>query len=143
MTGSFTGVLFLYYLAFLSVLVWPFQVKSWVPHRRNRQQRLDYSSACWPLFQTTEDSALSTLRIPLQRIFNSERQYLFTTRRNVRSYEWTEKEVFGLFESIADLEGHSDELELGTITILAKEMTQQEKKMIGRGSQIYDVSIMS
>jgi hypothetical protein len=155
-SGSFTGVLFrilLYYHAFLSVVVWPFQSTNGGVvqhiHQRNRQRELrrrqldtetNIIGTCWPLFSTDVDSALSTTRIPLQRIFNNERDYLFTTRRNVRSFEWTTKEVEELFESILCLEGDADELELNAITILPKAMTKLEKTAIGRVAKIYDVS---
>jgi hypothetical protein len=85
---------------------------------------------------------LSTTRIPLQRIFNNERDFLFTTRRNVRSYEWKSEELEDLFESIVCLEGDTDELELNVITILPKELKTEEKSAIGRTSRIYDVSVL-
>jgi hypothetical protein len=74
----------------------------------------------------------------LTRIFNGEREYLFTTRRNVRSFEWTTAEIEDLFESILCLE-EQDELELNAITILPSSMSDEQQLQIGRTSQIYDV----
>ena len=96
-----------------------------------------YSSSS--LSATTSDSALSTSRVPLTRIFNGEREYLFTTKRNVRSFEWTISELEDLFESILCIDGES--VELNAITVLpAAKLSDEDQKDIGRASQIYDVS---
>ena len=92
---------------------------------------------------TTESSALSTTRLPLTRIFNGGREYLFTTRRNVRNFEWSTTELEDLFESISSLEGVNDELELNAITILPADISEEEQKDIGITSRIYDVSFLS
>ena len=87
-------------------------------------------------------SALSTTRIPLTRIFNGEREYLFTTRRNVRSFEWTITEIEDLYECIESLnDNDDDQVELNALTILPVTHTSdpQEQRDIGRTSQIYDV----
>jgi hypothetical protein len=85
-----------------------------------------------------KDSAVTTSRVPLTRIFNGEREYLFTTRRNVRNFEWTTAEIEDLFESIISLE-EQDELELNAITILPSPVSDEQRHQIGRTSQIYDV----
>jgi hypothetical protein len=76
----------------------------------------------------------------LTRILNGGREYLFTTRRNVRNYEWSISELEDLFESISCLEGVNDELELNAITIMPAEISEEEQKDIGITSRIYDVS---
>jgi hypothetical protein len=91
---------------------------------------------------TTESSALSTTRLPLTRIFNGGREYLFTTRRNVRNFEWSTPELEDLFESISCLDGVNDELELNAITILPAEISEEEQMAIGITSRIYDVSFV-
>jgi hypothetical protein len=90
---------------------------------------------------TTESSALSTTRLPLTRIFNGGREYLFTTRRNVRSFEWSTTELEDLFESILSLDGINDDLELNAITILPADISDEEQRNIGITSRIYDVNI--
>lgn len=88
---------------------------------------------------STESSALTTTRLPLTRIFNGGREYLFRTGRNVRSFEWSTTELEDLFESIICL-GVNDELELNAITILPADIGEEEQKDIGITSRIYDVS---
>lgn len=68
---------------------------------------------------------------------------MFTTRRNVRNFEWSATELEDLFESISCLEGVNDELELNAITILPAEISEEEQKDIGITSRIYDVSSAS
>jgi hypothetical protein len=98
-----------------------------------------FSSSSSSLSATASDSALSTSRVPLTRIFNGEREYLFTTKRNVRSFEWTISELEDLFESILCIDGQS--VELNAITVLpAAKLSDEDQKDIGRASQIYDVS---
>jgi len=58
--------------------------------------------------------------MPLGKVFNGERDYLFTTQRNMRSYEWTEKEADDLLESINAFSGLNDQLELGAFIVIEK-----------------------
>ena len=52
-------------------------------------------------------SGASIERKPLREIFDSERHYLFTTKSNMRDYEWRKEiEVEDLFESLLSLEDH-------------------------------------
>jgi hypothetical protein len=101
--------------------------------RRDNSSRLHSTPA-------GKDSALTTSRVLLTRIFNGEREYLFTTKRNVRNFEWTTAEIEDLFDSILTLEDNQDdELELNAITILPSAMDEDYRLRIGRTSQIYDV----
>jgi uncharacterized protein with ParB-like and HNH nuclease domain len=78
-------------------------------------------------------SSADTRHLPLKRIFNGEREYLFTTKKNIRNFEWTENEAEDLFESILDIDEMSNiggRLELGSITIIKK---------IGNTNDLYDV----
>ena len=77
---------------------------------RSQQLFFAYYYSTQSRIYSTESSALSTTRLPLTRIFNGEREYLFTTRRNVRSFEWSTTELEDLFESISCLNGVNDEL---------------------------------
>ena len=89
---------------------------------------------------TPQGSELTTTRVPLERIFNGEREYLFTTRRNLRGYEWGIEEVEELFESISSLRGEGGEastLELNAITIMPAAIP--DGCNIGRTSQLFDV----
>lgn len=67
---------------------------------------------------------------------------MFTTRRNVRNYEWSTSELEDLFESISCLDGVNDELELNAITIMRAEISEEKQKDIGITSRIYDVSFV-
>lgn len=86
------------------------------------------------------ENALETKRVPLERVFNGEREYLFSTRRNVRSFEWTVPEAEDLFESLTSLLDTPDKLELNSITIMEKTKTDEEAKALGKTSGLYDVS---
>jgi hypothetical protein len=80
------------------------------------------------------------MRISLNRIFNGEREYLFTTKKNIRNYEWTEKEAEELYESITEIDANTknNALELNVITIMKRDaMTKSQK--IGKNSGVYDV----
>ena len=80
---------------------------------------------------TADDTALATNRMPLARIFSGERDYLFTTRKNLRSFEWTAEEAEDLFESLLALDdGSDDALELNAITIMVKPSTKEEKRKL-------------
>jgi hypothetical protein len=84
-------------------------------------------------------SSAETRHIPLERIFNGEREYLFTTRKNIRNFEWGEQKAEDLFESILDIDEMSNDvgstLELNSITIIKKDTTAK----IGKNSGLYDV----
>jgi len=109
-------------------------------------------------------SDLTTTRVPLERIFNGGREYLFTTRRNIRNFEWGIEEVEELFESVLDLiDGDNDSdnsdddddaydtrgyspLELNAITIMPTSTVTTETHRnkgktanLGRSSQLFDV----
>jgi hypothetical protein len=149
-------LLFLYCATVPSTRAWlsPFELSRALNSRRTRHRSsshrsqnllLPHSSRISSRLQaskTTESSALSTTRLPLTRIFNGGREYLFTTRRNVRNYEWSTTELEDLFESISCLDGVNDELELNAITILPAEITKEEQTDIGITSRIYDVSLV-
>jgi hypothetical protein len=116
-----------------------FGYRSSYSHALGRCKETCSSSSSSSLSATASDSALSTSRVPLTRIFNGEREYLFTTKRNVRSFEWTISELEDLFESILCIDGES--VELNAITVLpAAKLSDEDQKDIGRASQIYDVS---
>ena len=77
-------------------------------------------------------------RIPLEKIFDAKREYLFTTRKNIRNFEWTTEEAEDLFEDILDIDEMANiggSLELGSITIIKKGTTAK----IGENSCLYDV----
>ena len=83
---------------------------------------------------------MTASRLPLTRIFNGEREYLFTTKRNVRNFEWGRQEVEDLFESILALEEENDEqLELNTMTIMPTAISAEEQLELGGASVLYDV----
>ena len=80
-----------------------------------------------------------TERLPLIRIFNRERDYLFTTQRNVRSFEWSTEELDELFEGLVSLfQDPTDTLELNVIILV--ERAPKEGSKIGPQSRLYDVS---
>lgn len=80
-------------------------------------------------------------RVPLDSIFNQERNYLFATHSNIRDFEWTEKEAEDIYESILSLllDENSDDLELGTIVLMRKRTQDDKKRKIGKASRVYDV----
>lgn len=93
---------------------------------------------------STEAQRFNSERIHLNKIFNNERDYIFSTDRNVRSFEWTAKEAEDLFDSIletlAETEGGlGDTLELNTVTLLKKDLSFDEQKQIGKTAAVYDV----
>jgi hypothetical protein len=86
------------------------------------------------------DPSLTVLRVALGKIFNSEREYCFSTRRNMRSYEWGLEESEELYDDLKDEamkvdSPESREKDLGTIIILKSEW---DKKTHGDGN-LYDV----
>mmetsp|Transcript_3999 Transcript_3999/g.8863 ORF Transcript_3999/g.8863 Transcript_3999/m.8863 type:complete len:644 (+) Transcript_3999:154-2085(+) len=87
-----------------------------------------------------DDSSLDTRRLPLGNIFqNGSRDYLFSTSKNIRDYEWTVDEAEELFESISSLDDNSDPLELGAITVMEALMSEDLLKKIGKNSKFLDV----
>jgi len=88
----------------------------------------------------SEKSELETHRLSLDKIFQPHvRDYLFTTQKNIRNFEWTEKEAEELFESLSSLESNGDTLELNSITVMRKSMTEEEQRKLHKTSNIYDV----
>ena len=74
----------------------------------------------------------------IEKIFDAKREYLFTTRKNIRNFEWTTEEAEDLFEDILDIDEMANiggSLELGSITIIKKGTTAK----IGENSCLYDV----
>lgn len=75
----------------------------------------------------------------LNRIFNTERDYLFTSaHKNVRSYIWTSEEAEDLLDSILDIDEKGDALQLNCITIMEKLLQPKEQNAIGDASKLYD-----
>mmetsp|Transcript_59873 Transcript_59873/g.117438 ORF Transcript_59873/g.117438 Transcript_59873/m.117438 type:complete len:602 (+) Transcript_59873:129-1934(+) len=89
------------------------------------------------LLAGNDDDALTVTRVPLGSIFNSERDYCFTTRSNIRSYEWTTAEAEELFDDLwnAAFREEVQEFELNSIIIMPRAW---DKKEYGKGN-IYDV----
>ena len=90
----------------------------------------------------TEESACTIKRKPLKRLFNGEREYMFTTQRNIRDYEWTLLEVEELLEGLQELNSDdssyaANDLELNLITIRPASMSTEELKQMG--NPLYDV----
>jgi hypothetical protein len=109
-------------------------------HQIGRKVRLSSSSSSPSSSPSPSPSSLETRHIPLERIFDGGREYLFTTRRNIRNFDWSEAEAEELFESILDIEETSNRIgsahELGDITIIKKDTTA---KNLGKNSGFYDV----
>ncbi|VEU36412.1 unnamed protein product [Pseudo-nitzschia multistriata] len=93
-----------------------------------------------------DNSVLQARRLSLGRIFNGEREYLFNTKKNVRSYEWTEKEAEDLFESINDIDEKNplnNFLDLNLMLLMQSDTPDdilvEKGGDIGRNSVVYDV----
>ena len=85
------------------------------------------------------DSSFTTDRLQLDHIFaENSRQYLFTTRKNIRDYEWSIDEADQLFEDISSTDD-SNILELNTITIIKATIDDKTQDKIGKSSEVYDV----
>ena len=90
--------------------------------------------------RAAKESTTTFDRQTIDSIFNSERSYLFETRKNVRSYQWGMEQAEDLFESIAGLlDDEDEELDLSIIFIMERAKTFDEKKDLGKTSVIYDV----
>ena len=68
-----------------------------------------------------------TNRVPLSRVFDHERNYLFSMKTNVRSYEWGVEEAETLLSDIREsLEtADEDEYELGSFILV---LSQKREK---------------
>ena len=67
------------------------------------------------------------------------RKYLFTTRKNIRDYEWSIEDADQLLEDIMSTDANNS-LELGPITVMKDtSLTKKEQMNIGKTSQMYDV----
>ena len=86
-----------------------------------------------------QDPSLTVVRVPLGKIFSGEREYCFSTRKNMRSYEWGNEEAEELYDDLKEeaLKPDTDirEKDLGTIIILKSDW---DKKTYGDGN-LYDV----
>lgn len=82
------------------------------------------------------ESKTETIRSPAGRLFDN-RDYIFTTIRNIRSYEWTHKEVSELMDDLLDEYQRNDprDFELQQIVLVPMEW---DKKQYGLGN-IYDI----
>lgn len=85
-----------------------------------------------------------TKRLPLGKIFNGERDYLFTTKKNIRGYEWEVEEAEELFESISEIDPTSKNngLELNSMIVMKINSVGQfdeRGRNIGQSSDLYDV----
>jgi hypothetical protein len=90
--------------------------------------------------QQSQDPSLTVVRVPLGKIFSGEREYCFSTKKNMRSYEWGIEEAEELYDDLKDEATRNDlpetrEKELGTVIILKSEW---DKKTHGDGN-LYDV----
>eukprot|EP00956_Cyclotella_meneghiniana_P005873 scaffold7699_cov21-Cyclotella_meneghiniana.AAC.1 len=88
----------------------------------------------------TEESSFDTQRLVLDHIFAKDlRNYLFTTRKNIRDYEWSIDEADQLLDDIMSTDANNF-LELGPITVMKDtSLTEEEQDSIGNTSQLYDV----
>jgi len=88
---------------------------------------------------SSESSSFLTRREPLGKIFNTERDYLFTTQTNIRDFEWSNKEAEDLFESLLSLldDDSPDPLELNTITLMKR--PPERGRNLGKTSGVYNV----
>ena len=87
------------------------------------------------------ESTVTTERVALGDIFDTGRKYLFSTKMNLRSYEWSTDEAETLFDDIL-YEVESDnpgDLELNAINILRKNLSDKEERSIGKPCALYDV----
>jgi hypothetical protein len=75
--------------------------------------------------QAGDNAAFRAEHKTLGKIFNWERDFLFTAQKNVRSYEWTSEEAEELLESIVSLQ-EDDQLELNSITLMEKSMDKED-----------------
>lgn len=95
---------------------------------------------------SSDESKLTTSHVPLSRIFSGERDYLFSTKKNIRAYVWDVEFAEDLFDSlILTTKEEEGQLELSTMTLLLKPLTAKEKMdtKIGKESIQYDVSLRS
>ena len=110
--------------------------------------QLAYASEPAPsrLFASSSESTITTERVPVGKIFNEDRTFLFSTKANLRNYEWSVVEAEQLLEDIlldaeSACERHDSEgFELGPIIIQMKDLTREEIKQIGKPCGFYDVS---
>jgi hypothetical protein len=87
------------------------------------------------------DSTVVTERVALGEIFDNGRKYLFSTKINLRSFEWSTDEAETLFDDIMNEvdDDNPGELELNAINIIRKELTDEEEGNIGKPCALYDV----
>jgi len=85
---------------------------------------------------TAEMSKTETVRLPAGQLFE-QRHYIFTTIRNIRSYEWGQKETEELLEDLLDEFRRDDprDFELQQIVLVP---AKWDKKEYGLGN-IYDI----
>lgn len=62
-------------------------------------------------------------RVPLCAIFNRERDFLFSTRKNMRRYEWGDDEVESLWSDLNEQLADGGEFELGQVIVFKEEQT--------------------
>ena len=119
----------------------------WASSRRHSQAAIHFLPRCAyrGLGRTStyaaSESSVTTERVALGDIFDNGRKYLFSTKMNLRSYEWSTDEAETLFDDIL-YEVESDnpgDLELNAINILRKNLSDKEERSIGKPCALYDV----
>jgi Protein of unknown function (DUF1524)/Protein of unknown function DUF262 len=91
---------------------------------------------------TTDDSLSSSFHatsVPLGRIFNPAREYLFSAERNIRSFEWTSEEAEELLDTIDEHREGTDGVQLNTICLVRRELSDAERNRLGRQQRLFDV----
>lgn len=84
----------------------------------------------------SQDDSANMQRIPIADIFNNERSYLFSTTKNMRSYEWDREECETFFADIRDSFDQtalSNDVELNQVIII-----QEKKDTTGTMYQVHD-----
>jgi Protein of unknown function DUF262 len=90
----------------------------------------------------TDDSSSSSFHatsVPLGRIFNKERDYMFSAERNIRSFEWTAEEAEELLDTIDEYHDGMDGVQLNTICLVRRELSEADKARLGNLSRLFDV----
>ena len=115
-----------------------------------RSQRTDLALTSTPLPffskwadpepELKEGKASVTLRLPLGKIFDS-RDYIFSTKSNIRSYEWTQKEAEELLDDFLDAAAATSnayDYELSQIILIATKTWDKERFGLGNLYDVYD-----
>jgi hypothetical protein len=90
------------------------------------------------LSNESEQTAFRAEQKTLDQIFTKDRNFLFTTQKNMRSYEWSTKEAEEMLDKITALE-EDESHQLNSIILMEKRLDTEDRKKIGKSSKVYDV----